>query len=163
MRDGKNVKEKSCRMQLALLFISLFFLSQTVQADDLDAIYKRLVLARSLKCTFRVGLQADWRSGRLKTSPISSEELVLHFDTIDVKKGTARLIGNIGAANVGVMLTPSHLSFMEKTDIGNLNFTTVFAYYEKGTQNFVSVTSRHVTMLDMPLPSQHHGSCQVWE
>jgi hypothetical protein len=71
--------------------------------------------------------------------------MVLHFDGIDLKKGTARLIGGVGAADVATIPTPSNLTFVEKTDSGNLNFTSVFPSYAKGSQNFIAVTSRHAS------------------
>lgn len=131
-------------------------------ANETVANYKRLVQARSLKCAFVVGMQADWKTGQLKTSAIAGEELVLHFDSIDAKKGTARLIGNVGAADIVTLLTATSLSFIEQTFTGNLNLTTVFPFYKKDTQEFVAVTSRH-QLLESAFPSQHHGTCQVWE
>jgi len=145
------------------ILISTFLIFENAVADDLVSTFRRLIQVRSLKCTFQVGLAADWESGKVKTSKLSSDNMVLHFDSIDLKKGVARLIGGAGAADVSTVLTSSHLSFIEKTDVGNLNFTTVFPFYEKGTHNFAAVTSRHVTIVDKPLPSQYHGTCQVWE
>jgi len=111
-------------------------------------------------------MQADWRNGRLETS-VNSEEVTSHFDSIDLKKGTARLIGNVGAGDVITILTAESLTFIEKTASGNLNFTTVFPFYKNNTQEFLAVTSRHLVLPNRegvsPFPSQHHGTCQVWE
>jgi hypothetical protein len=136
-------------------------------ANEVAATYKRLTQSRSLKCVFVEGAQADWSNGRLNISTTKNEEFALHFDSIDAKKGTARLIGNAGAADVATILTAQGLTFIEQTPSGNLNFTTVFPFYKKGTQDFVAVTSRHLLFPGIdgkkPFPSQGHGTCQVWE
>jgi hypothetical protein len=107
-------------------------------------------------------MQGDWEGGSLSTSKEKDESFVLHFDGIEIAKQKARLIGNQGAEDVMVMLTPSSLTFVEMTPSGNPNFTTVFPAYKKGTKEFIAVTSRHLLLIDHPFPSHHHGSCQVW-
>jgi hypothetical protein len=154
-------------MKAVVLLMCTFLIFPLSFADDFQATFKRLAQSRSLKCIFPVGTQADWKDGRLKTSSVSEPDLFLHFDAIDTMKGTARLIGSVGA-DVTVVLTPSQLSFIERTGFGHLNFTTVFPSYEKGAQDFVAVTLRYVMVpLRPPFPlrpfqSQYHGTCQVW-
>jgi hypothetical protein len=112
-------------------------------------------------------MQGDWKGGSLSTSKETNQSFELHFDGIEIVKQKARLIGNQGVNNVAVTLTPSSLTFVEITPSGNPNFTTVFPAYKKGTKEFIAVTSRHLMFPglpgDYPFPSQHHGSCQVWE
>ncbi len=88
--------------------------------------------------------------------------MVLHFDSINSKAGSARIIANQGAADVFLFVTAEGFHFIEEAPAGNVNFTTVFAEYAKGTRDFVSVSSRHIN-LRPPLPSQHHGTCRVWD
>jgi len=136
-------------------------------SDDTIATFKRLVQTHSLKCMFVEGTQANWSKGQLDASTIKNEEFALHFDSIDAKKGISRLIGNMGAADLKTILTLEGLTFIEQTPSGNLNFTTVFPYYKKGTREFVAVTSRHLMFPgedgESPFPSQRHGTCRVWE
>lgn len=142
---------------------NLSILLLPAQADDVVT-FEQLIQARSLKCMFVEGTQTDWRNGRLSTSPIKNERFELYFDSVDAKRQTARLIGNNGAADVRAVFTSRSLTFIEQTLSGNLNVTTVFPFYKKGTEEFVAVTSRHLTLPDdAPFPSQRHGTCRVWE
>lgn len=154
--------KRASTMKAVVLLMCTFLIFSLSSADDFQPTFKRLVQSRSLQCTFRVGTQADWKDGRLKPSSVSEPDLFLHFDEIDTKKRTARLIGSVGAADVTAILTPSQLSFIERTGFGYLNITTVFPSYENGAQDFVAVTSRYVMFPLDPFPSQYYGPCQVW-
>jgi len=122
----------------------------------------RLFSARSLKCTLGEGASGDWKGGKLEVRK-GKWKTVLHFDNINIKAGTARLIGNQGSEDVTVTSTNKGVTFVELTFTGNLNFTTVFASYKKGTSEFIMVTSRHMDLMGAPLPSQYHGTCKVWD
>jgi hypothetical protein len=77
--------------------------------------------------------------------------------------GTARIIGNIGAGDILVKMTPAGITFIEETLFGNLNITTVFANYDSSaSQRFVAVASRHQN-INGPFPSQYHGTCTILE
>ena len=58
------------------------------------------------------------------------ESSVAIFDNIDIKNGTARLIGNAGAVDVGVFADNSGFTFVERASGGNNIFTTVFPYID---------------------------------
>ncbi len=105
-----------------------------------------MIQARSLKCTFGPGTNADWKSGDVKVKK-SRFDVTLHFDSINLKAQTARMIGNAGSADVIVLPTMSGITFIEKTGIGNLAFTTVFTNYKKGETSFIAVTSRHMNLI----------------
>ena len=47
------------------------------------------------------------------------------FDSIDTQAGTARIIGNTGAGDISVVVTPVGLTFIEQAGAGGLDFTTV--------------------------------------
>lgn len=151
------------------ILIGLIILTNYVAAEDnpLD----KLLKAKSLKCYYSEGYTGIWDNGELKIEKgnfgILGKESAMVFDSIDLKKGTARLIGNQGSSDVIVLSTPAGISFIEKTPVGYLMITTVFAYYKKGTDEFVCVYSRHVGSFSPlklgPMPSQWHGTCKVWE
>jgi len=83
------------------------------------------------------------------------------FDSIDAKAGKARIVGNVGAGDVLVLVTIAGLTFVEQTAFGNVNLTTVFAAYDSpSSRRFVAVSSRHQN-LNGPFPSQYHGTCSV--
>lgn len=125
---------------------------------------EQLIKAKSLKCQFSEGVSADWKDGTLNLNREKDAfGSSLHFDSIDFKSNKARFIGNSGASNVTANLTEEAVTFIEETTSGNLIFTSVFPEYKKGTREFIAVTSRHIMLWGGPLPSQYHGTCQVWK
>ena len=72
-------------------------------------------------------------------------------------------MANQGTGDVTALVTASGITFWETTATGNVNLTTVFATYKKGTREFPCVHSRHMMILGNPnpLPSQYHGTCTV--
>jgi hypothetical protein len=106
-----------------------------------------------------VNAVTNWKSGTPKVT-VGREDFTLHFDSIDVKAKTARLIGNQGAGDITAFATGAGLHFFEQTPSGNLALTTVFASRAAG--GFIAVASRHVDLLGGPLPSQYHGVCRIW-
>src|SRR5262245_13805848 len=77
--------------------------------------FERLLAARSIRCELMAGTQADWDSGKLKVSQTTWDEGMVTFDSIKrqagTSAGTARIIGNIGAADVQVRMTPVGITF----------------------------------------------------
>jgi len=131
-------------------------------AQDVEEAFQRLASAKSLRCDIGAGGAVRWQSGKPQ---VKSDRLdvVLHFDAIDHKKRSARLIANAGASDVVVLMTESGLTFVERTQSGNLTFTTVFAEYAPNSRDFIAVHSRHVTGAGLPMPSQYHGACKIWD
>ena len=142
-----------------LFYCCMLVLPLAATADDP---YERLARVKSLKCQFSAGMSGDWKNGVLEVKKDHLEGS-LHFDSIDLKAGRARLIGNIGSNDVGVVTTGGSITFLERTSSGNFVFTSVFPEYKKGTSEFIVVTSRHIMFWGGPIPSQHYGTCQVWE
>ncbi len=106
---------------------------------------------------------ALWENSKVKVEKDDFKGASVVYDSIDLTTGKARMIGEIGATDVLVFATGSGLTFIEYTNSGNIHITTVFARYVDGTTDFVVVTSRHLLLLDTPLPSQYHGTCTIWE
>lgn len=152
--------------RISILLAAVVFLSRA-HAQQADDAYERLVSATSLRCELTKGTQASWDSGDLTLAQSDSGASgEVTFDSINHKRGTARLIANAGATDVKVMASSTGLTFVEKTDVGNWNFTTVFAHYDApGSRRFVVVESRHTTLSTLigPFPSQYYGSCVVLE
>jgi len=146
---------------MVLLLSSLLLTggSATAQSDP----FKALIAARSLKCQFGPGSFGKWSDSQVS---VVNERMdsSLHFDSIDLKAGKARLVGNRGAADLIVWGTASGITFVEQTGVGNVVFSTVFPERIPGTDEFYAVMSRHMAMLSPPpLASQYHGSCKVWQ
>ena len=148
------------KWKISLLFLFLIF-SNVVWAEDKP--FKILTSAKSLKCFLSVGTFCRWKDGHAKAE-IAKETMELIFDSIDVSKGKARMIGNQGATDVFVSATPSGITFIEQTGQGNINFTTVFfEKVDEYSNEFKVVHSRHIWLLNGALPSQYYGNCRVWE
>lgn len=115
----------------------------------------------SFRCNFTDGQITNFDSGAPSTKHGSKfPELV--FDQIDTTKRTARLIGNIGAAQVQVIDGNEVIHLAEITSSGNLNLTSIFfTDKSKQTGTYPVVHSRHLkTSFSSPLPSQYIGLCK---
>ncbi|MDP2605265.1 MAG: hypothetical protein Q8S00_22210 [Deltaproteobacteria bacterium] len=145
-----------------LAFLSLLIVSVSGSVIGADQPFDRLVAARSLRCSLGPGSTVYWETGMPIVKGENSDS-VLQFDSIDTKTRKARFIGNKGVADVTVLLTPSGMTFLEETTIGNLTITTVFPTYAKNTRDYIVVHSRHIVGFGSPLPSQYHGTCKVWQ
>ena len=123
-----------------------------------------LLKATTLHCVLGSGYAADWTSGNPVSKPDSFSESQdpTIFYSIDLETHRAKMMGNAGTGTILVLSTASGLTFIEQTETGNVNTTTVFATYKKGTTEFPCVHSRHLLVLSThPLPSQYHGACKI--
>ena len=138
-----------------------------VFGEEVESPLQSLLGTRSLRCSFSLVMQADWKSGKLKNSIDKEEDFILHFDSIDPRQGKARLMGNEGATDVVVIPSVSGLNFLEETPSGNINFTTIFQSFKGNSSDYIAVTSRHLLFPGLggryPFPSQHHGTCKIWQ
>ena len=122
-----------------------------------------LFQAQSIKCEWGQGTTALWNEGRpsLEQNSFGKDAGVV-FDSIDTQAGTARIIGNAGAGDISVVVTPVGLTFIEQTGAGGLNFTTVFTHFvEPENVARAAVTSRHITLFASPFSSQYPGTCVI--
>jgi hypothetical protein len=143
------------------ILMILLLIPHSAFADE-DVVFKKLITTKTLKCQFGPSLSASWEHGKLKLHNDDSKA-VIFFDSINMDKGTARMIANQGSSDVDVIPGVMFITFIEQTGSGNLIFTSVFPDYAKGTEDFISVTSRHINLPGGPLPSQYHGTCKIWE
>ncbi len=145
-----------------------------VKGQDTDqkvSSFDKLLKARSIRITLINGATAHWskatKEPKIEIGQWSSKEKDRDFvfDSIDLKKGKARMIGNQGATDVSVFATAEGISFIEKSDVGNVFFTTVFYDCVKDTQDYIVVHSRHLGgfVADKPMPSQWHGTGRILE
>ena len=117
----------------------------------------------SVRCEWGQGTTVSWDGGRpsLEQGSFGNEAGII-FDSIDTQAGTGRIIGNAASGDISVVVTPVGLTFIEQVPSGGLNFTTVFAHFvEPENVALAAVTSRHLTIIDHPLPSQFHGTCVI--
>lgn len=116
--------------------------------------------ARSLKCHFERGFATHWEGNQSKTAPGTFNVDVV-FDNIDYRRGTARVIGNLGAANATISSSPVGLSIIE-VEPGVTDLTTVFAAYNK-SGDFLAVDTRHANVAQFPMAEQFFGACKLWQ
>ena len=155
-----------CLLIAAIWFFSISIFAEE-ETNDND-LFNKLITAKTLKFIPLKSCTADWKKGNPKLlvdNDVTDKEFPpLIFDAIDLKKRTARIIGNQGAIDVMVILTLTGITFIEQTGAGNLNYTTVFFSCVEGTEDYIAVHSRHIDLLvSTPLPSQLHGICKIWE
>ena len=124
-----------------------------------------LLSARSLDCSFPTGRSGKFEAGEPKLSDDSFSP-PFHFDSLDSSKKTARFVGNLGSADVALLMGVGGIGFVESTRAGGLVITTVFAEYAKGSTDFLAVHSRHVPGVPSLIPpffGQYYGTCRVLE
>lgn len=127
------------------LYCSTFVFSQTL----------------SFRCNFTDGQITNFDSG-VPTTKHESKFTELVYDQIDTVKKSARLIGNVGVAEVQVVEGSQLMHLVEITSSGNLNLTTIF-FTDKSKLSgaYPVVHSRHLkTSASGPLPSQYIGLCR---
>ena len=144
-------------MRLGLLLITALALS-TSHAYSKDEPLSQLFSAHSLKCHFGQGTRTMWPGGKPKTA-IAHSGADVHFDAIDIKYQSARVIGNNGARDVKVLPDRVGLSFIELAP-SVVDLTTIFAMYGKD-HDFIAVETRHVMDSGGSMAEQYYGSCQV--
>ncbi|MHB1095634.1 MAG: hypothetical protein ACYC3F_05635 [Gemmatimonadaceae bacterium] len=143
------------RQTTLLVLMGLVLSSAIGNAQDVA----RLRATKTFRCTFAASASANMDGDVPKlTTRVDHFELV--FDQIDLERGTARLIGNVGAEDVTVIGGSERLSLLEHTGSGNLQVTVIYMAQRSDGQ-FKAVHSRHTALLGgLPLPSQTYGSCR---
>lgn len=130
--------------------------------ENLDT-QAKLFAARSLRCVFQVGRMAIGKEGTFsfQDGPFNNDGGNLQLDGIDLKAGTARVIGNAGAEDVQVLAMANGINFIELPG-ATLNLYTVFSAPTGQKDEFYAVTSRHAKLAGVPAPSQYTGKCKIW-
>jgi hypothetical protein len=155
-------------MHHILLFVLLLVFTAALRAQDAqgqDPTFVDLLRAKSLRCEFAEGTQASWDRGELKVERgiFGKRTEFTVYDSIDIKKGHARLVTSVGAGDIAVLSTLIGTTFIETIPNGGLNITTVFARRVKpADERLVAVMSKHVD-INGPFPSQWHGTCRILE
>lgn len=146
-------------MLFKLILIATIALS-TMCAYAKDDPMSQLLAARSLKCHFGSGSSTTWTGSKPKTSTARFDQDV-HFDSIDFKNQSARLIGNVGAGDVKVFATEVGVSFIDLAP-AVVDLTTVFPRYGNN-HDFIAVDTRHVMVSGASMAEQYYGSCQIMQ
>ncbi|MGA7948569.1 MAG: hypothetical protein WCA45_00195 [Thiobacillaceae bacterium] len=120
----------------------------------------QLFAARSLNCHFDPGTRTVWLGSKPKTSATHSGQDV-HFDAIDIKSQSARVIAKSGAGDVKVLPARAGLSFIELAPDA-IHLTTVFPIYGKA-HDFIAVDTRHEIVSGAPMDEEYYGSCQIFQ
>lgn len=134
----------------------------TLSDEAIKLFRERLFNAKSLRCELGPGYAGAWQNGVFKINKDEwSKNAAIVFDSIDLAKGTARMVGNIGAGDVNVIATAAGLTFIEKTGGGWMTMMTVFSSPLSNDGKFVCAYSRHSAFGDGSISSQYHGTCKI--
>ena len=125
-------------------------------ADDAGA---RLTNAQSLKCHFGPATIAKWKDNETNISSAEYDADV-QFDSIDLGKSTARIIGKVAAGDVTATISGIGLTFVEAAT-AVVDTTTVFATYTDNHE-FPAVESRHA-LFGQAMAEQFYGTCKIWQ
>ena len=147
--------------RLLVLMLACGTVAGATVADDPAS---RLRGARSLRCTYTSTVETWVRSGH-RTIEQHDEKSTATYDNIDIVKGTARIIANLGAGGITVWLerTWGSLWMLERTPSGNVVVTTVFPMYAEGTDEFVVLEERHSIVGQIVLGEDTFGTCRILE
>lgn len=145
-----------------LILCSISFLIGTGIADgqQMELHSARLLGAQTINCTFRPGASANWIEGSpaMQLGQFSATGLLI-IRSIDIRNRSAIYSGIAGEEHVVALASPFALHFLDRTDSGGLNTTTIFSTAKDGRH--IAVHSRHSLILGQPLSSQFHGLCDV--
>jgi len=124
----------------------------------------RLRHARSLRCTYQSSVGTWVRSGH-RTVEEDKDNGVATYDNINLAKGTARIIANVGASDLKAWLArDGSLWLVESTPLGYEVITTVFPMYVEGSHDeLVVLESRHSLAGFIALGQTSYGTCKIWE
>lgn len=155
-------------MKKTVLFIIFMLLLVPAYAQE-NMSHDELLSAKTIR--YYLGQGTSPKEGtlgmnaKLETHPWSSDpkDSMMTIDSINIKEGTARLIGNAGAEDLIVLISSSGLNFIERTPSGNINLTTIFSTKIKGTNKYPVVESRHIGTSWTPMPSQYYGEAEILE
>lgn len=138
-----------------LALVGLIVLSAEVKAQDVA----RHRATKTFRCVFTASASANMDGDAPKLTT-GKDDLELVFDQIDLKKGTARLIGNVGAEDVSVIAGSERITLLEQTGSGNLQVTVIYIS-QRSDDQFKAVHSRHTALPGgLPIPSQSYGTCR---
>ena len=145
---------------LSLTFLFLFSGSAFVYAKPLpfpEAIPSALINSETLKCSFPEGVFTKGQDGKFSTEPSEGMSDIV-FDSIDIKQGKARMIGNDYASDVTVEFHPSGVIHFTVTTAGTDRGTiSIFSKLVKGKTKILAVYSRLSSLLWF---FQYYGTCE---
>lgn len=149
---------------LAILLTALVTFTAEAKEKEIDEQFYGM---KTIKCSYQRNVSVNFTRKGFDPSKNDKEDFEITYDSIDFKKGKARLIGNTGAADVFALSGLGALSLLEQTSVGGLNITTIFPdeYPNGAPDEYMSVNSRHIAMYKLGdgggVASQRYGKCKV--
>lgn len=146
---------------VALLGVALVMQTPASQPQQKASAPSPLFKAQHLTCSFNVYAAPVWKDGAAQVVS-RAQDFTFDIDSIEVKKNSANIVGKGGvSAHASTVVTPTGLTVIESTPIGNLNITTIFV--AGGPEGkFIAVHSRHIgDLTSAPSPSQNYGTCEI--
>ena len=149
---------------LTLLFLIGLSIGTAYASDTLET----LLNAKTIRCTAKDGYTSEFNGKEIKSEKgvFSSkpEDRVLTIAKIDIKNGTAIVIGNAGTDDIIIRGGDVGLNLIDFTESGALVSGTIFSNTNAQGEYFYT-TSRHTQLpgIALSLPSQYTGFCKILE
>lgn len=139
---------------------ALILASCAAQADD--TVVARLHSARTLRCTMNWSMATSFiPDGERNTQTSEKLDARYTFDNIDLKKGTARMIGDAFSHDVTVRWESNALWLTSKTPFG-MELMMVFPQYARNTNDFIFVNASFNKEPTAPIfATQTYGLCSI--
>lgn len=130
--------------------------------------YSDIYNANTFKCSYYYVSLGEVQNNKYKIETSNEDKMAFSFVNIDLKNGSAQMVGNTGAENVtAIGAQPSGVHFVEMTTAGNLTMTTIFPQEvgnnSLGQKLYSSSHSRHMAMMNNSLPQQYYGQCALMQ
>ncbi|GEM_PF-4410401 len=145
------------KILLALVILLLPVELASSESDQQKNI-QQLVSAKTIRIKLNEGFATEWKNNRFDSKKDKWDTEIL-IDSIDIKNNTARMVGNQGAGNCTVIVTPEAFNILDQSPSGNLFLLTIFPTLNSDGKYCV-VYSRHMNLMG-PLPSQYYGFAEI--
>ena len=133
----------------------IYFILSTALTSAYSATLKE---EDAFKCAFNDGFVTDFTGIKPQSKRANQITNQLIFHSFSKVSGTAILQGNAGSERLSYIENDVGIHFLENTQIGNFNLTTIF-YSSDRRNSYPVVHSRHVSLVGGALPSQSVGEC----
>ncbi len=137
--------------------------SQPVAASPQPPMLDDLLDSANIRCTFGPGNGGSWPQGKLTVGDAAWQGGPVDFQSIDIKAGTAQMLGNVARSRSGQMpvtvsATSSGINFAGTAGNGTLTVITMFSRFDNAGHH-TAVLSMHDGQQDIDT-AQFYGSCE---
>lgn len=159
-------------MPMRIIFLTVMGLMAVLLSrpafSEIDSL-SRLLAAKTIRCSIGSGYTSAFDGKKVSFEKgdfaEKAEDQIVTFAKIDLRKGSAIILGNAGTDDIAVKGAEVGLNFISFTGSGAMVVSTVFANIDLDG-NYFFATSRHTQISfgkTTSLPSQWTGLCKIIE